>query len=133
MRATALLAAAFALAAVALATQAQPTDDGLVGASITHHFTIVNNTTTPAPANSNLAAGTLRYSCGNMTTLTDLAKDQSADLECDSSSVLYRVPGEIGPHRLDFSCAVTERQTFTFSGSGSGVSAQPSCSALDPS
>lgn len=131
MRATAPLAAAFALAAVALATQAQPTDDGLVGASITHHFTIVNNTTTPA--NASVAEGTLRYSCGNMTTLADLAKDQSADLECDSSSVLYRVPGEIGPHRLDFSCAVTERQTFTFSGSGSGVSAQPGCSALDPS
>lgn len=132
MKAAAPLAAAFALATVALATQAQVSTDGeLAGASVTHHFTIVNNTTTPA--NSSVAEGTLRYSCGGMTTLTDLAKDQSANLECDSSSVLYRVPGELGPHRLDFSCAVTERQTFTFSGSGSGVSAQPSCSALDSS
>ena len=132
MKATAPLAATFALAAAAVAGWAQVgPDDGLVGISVTHHFTIVNNTTSPAPASSTIAAGTLRYSCGGTTQLTDLAKDQSADLECDSSSILYRVPGEIGPHRLDFACAFTERQTFTFSGSGSSVSALPSCGSVD--
>ena len=131
MKAVAPMVAAFTVAAAALVGQAQVGDDSLTGTSITHHFTIVNNTTSPAPEGSTIAAGTLRYNCGRTTTLTDLAKDQSADLECDASSILYQVPGELGPHRLDFACAFTERQTFTFSGSGSGVSAQPSCSALD--
>ena len=108
--------------------------DSLTSTTVDNQYTIVNNTTTPATTDSNVdyAAGDLLYACGGTATLSVMAANASDDLECSSTSILYRVPGEIGPIRLDKECDWDERETFTFSGSGSGVTAQRSCSAIDP-
>ena len=108
--------------------------ESVVDASVDNQYTVVNNTTTPATTDSNVdyAAGDLLYACGGTATLSVMAANGSDDLECSSTSILYRVPGEIGPIRLDKECAANERETFTFSGSGNGVTAQRSCSAMDP-
>ena len=108
--------------------------DSLTSTTVDNQYTIVNNTTTPATTDSNVAyaAGDLLYACGGTATLSVMAANGSDDLECSSTSILYRVPGEIGPIRLDKECDWDERETFTFSGSGSGVTAQRSCSAMDP-
>ncbi len=108
--------------------------DSLTSTTVDNQYTIVNNTTTPATTDSNVAyaAGDLLYACGGTATLSVMAASGSDDLECSSTSILYRVPGEIGPIRLDKECDWDERETFTFSGSGSGVTAQRSCSAIDP-
>ena len=108
--------------------------DSLTSTTVDNQYTIVNNTTTPATTDSNVAyaAGDLLYACGGTATLSVMAANGSDDLECSSTSILYRVPGELGPLRLDKECDWDERETFTFSGSGSGVTAQRSCSAMDP-
>ena len=143
MKAKAQLTAAFGLAAVALVGWAasvaagnlviDTTDsgEGLVSTPIIFDFRIVNNTTSPAPASSTIAAGTLLYACGGVATLKELAQNQSVDIECSARSILYRVPGELGPHRLDFSCEVGEMERHTFTGSGSGVTSQTRCLAQD--
>ena len=108
--------------------------DSLTSTTVDNQYTIVNNTTTPATTDNNVShdAGDLLYACGGTATLSVMAANGSDDLECSSTSILYRVPGEIGPIRLDKECDWDERETFTFSGSGSGVTAQRSCSAIDP-
>lgn len=120
--------AVLALAVLALGVYAQ-----VDSTTSDNQFTIVNNTTTPATtvAGTSYAAGDLLYNCGGTATLSVLAANGADDIECSSTSILYRVPGEIGPHRLDKECEWDERETFTFSGSGSGVTAQRSCSAMD--
>ena len=108
--------------------------DSLTSTTVDNQYTIVNNTTTPAVtyADVSYAAGDLLYACGGTATLSVMAANGSEDLECSSTSILYHVPGELGPLRLDKECDWSERETFTFSGSGSGVTAQRSCSAMDP-
>ena len=110
------------------------TADSVADTTVDNQYTIVNNTTTPAVTydNVNYAAGDLLYACGGTATLSVMAANGSDDLECSSTSILFRVPGELGPYRLDKECASDERETFTFGGSGSGVTAQRSCSAMDP-
>ena len=138
MNARTPLVTAFVLVALALAGWAAEDnlgggEDSLVSVRLISKFTIVNNTTTPADSNSStVLEGTLKYNCGGALPLLTLAKDNTVDLDCTSASILYQVPGQIGPYRLDFSCETNEREKFTFSGSGSGVSSQSSCeSAAD--
>ena len=132
MKARASSVAALATAALALAGGAAQdgnllgdTNSNLVSIRSISKFTIVNNTTTPGDAAA--AAGTLLYNCGGTLPLLTLAKDDSVDLDCTSASILYQVPGEVGPHRLDFSCDADQRERLTFTGSGSGVASQASC------
>ena len=108
------------------------TADSVASATADNQFTIVNNTTTPATTDSNVdyAVGDLLYACAGTATLSVMAANGSDDLACSSTSILYRVPGELGPLRLDKECASNEKETFTFSGSGIGVTAQRSCSAM---
>ena len=108
--------------------------ESVADVTVDNQYTIVNNTTTPAVtyADVSYAAGDLLYACGGTATLSVMAANGSDDLECSSTSILYRVPGELGPLRLDKECDWDERETFTFSGSGNGVTAQRSCSAADP-
>ena len=107
-------------------------DDELASVISNIEFGIVNNTTTPAsPADADVdwAEGDLLYNCGGTRSLLTLAKDASVDLECSGTSILYQVPGQIGPYRLDFSCQYGQKETFTFTGSGGGVTSTSSCAA----
>ena len=124
---------ATAFAAIGLAVLAASVYAQLADVTVDNQYTIVNNTTTPATTDSDVsyAEGDLLYNCGGTTPLLVLAANGSEDLECSSTSILYRVPGELRPLRLDKECDWDEAETFTFSGSGSGVTAQRSCSAID--
>ena len=103
-------------------------------------YTIVNNSTTPAPADVNdIDEGDLFVSCSTslIATASRILKDTKHELSCQvpagttTHTMAYSVVtgfDSLHSGTVDYDCEATETMVLTFTGSGTNIIYSPSCS-----